>query len=91
MPKPRKPLSLTNLLRAELAAAPSVNAVAKALDLSQPTLARFLRGDTDSMDFATASRLFDYFGFVVAKPAAKPKAKPSAPNRRATKRQRPKV
>jgi plasmid maintenance system antidote protein VapI len=80
MPKPRKPLSLTQILRAELAAVESVNAVAQATGLSQPTLARFLRGDTDSLTFDTASVLLDHFDYVIVKrtAAAKPKAKRAA-------------
>ncbi len=86
MPK-RKPLSLTDTLRQELAAVTSVNAVAKALDLSQPTLARFLRGDTDSLTFETASQLLNHFGYVLAKPIA-----PAQRNakRAPTKRRKPK-
>lgn len=88
MPKPRKPLSLTNLLRAELAAAPSVNAIAKALGVTQPSLSRFLNGEADSLSFDTASALLDYFGYVVAKPAASVKAKKAKPG--AAKRRPPK-
>lgn len=87
MPK-RKPLSLTNLLRQELAAAPSVNAIAKAIGVTQPSLCRFLNGDADYLTFETASRLLDYFGYVVAKPAApsRPKAKRPAAKQAPTKR-----
>lgn len=91
MPKPRKPLSLTDTLRKELATVPSVNAVAIALDLSQPSLARFLRGDTDSLTFETASQLLNHFGYVLAKPAtasrSTTKRGPTTPTkRRAAKR-----
>ncbi len=92
MPK-RKSLSLTNLLRQELASVPSVNAVAKAIDVSQPSLARFLKGEADSLTFETASRLLDYFGYAVAKPTTPSRpttkrmpTKPSPTKRRAAKR-----
>jgi hypothetical protein len=98
MPKPRKPLSLAQILRAELAAVPSVNAVSKATGVNQPSLARFLRGETDSLSFESASTLLDYLGYTIVKrTAAKPStakasaAKPSAAKRQSKKRKPPKV
>lgn len=93
MPKPRKPFSLSDLLRQELAAVPSVNAVSKAIGVGQPSLSRFLSGEYDGLTLDAASKLLDYFGFVVAKPtvpnqpAAKPKTgKPGATKTKPTKR-----
>lgn len=93
MPKPRKPLSLAQILRDELAAVPSVNAVAKATGVNQPSLARFLRGETDSLSFESASTLLDYLGYAIVKrtvatpTAAKASAaKPIAAKRRTPKR-----
>jgi transcriptional regulator with XRE-family HTH domain len=92
MPKPRKPLSLTQILRDELAAVPSVNAVAKATGVNQPSLARFLRGETDSLSFESASTLLDYLGYTIVKrTAATPnKAKGSPVKPTAAKRRPPK-
>jgi hypothetical protein len=83
MPKPPKPLSLSDLLRQELAEVPSVNAVAKAIGVGQPSLSRFLSGEYDGLTLDAASKLLDYFGFVVVKPNT---AKPSATKTKPTKR-----
>lgn len=69
MPKPRKPLSLSDLLRQELAAVPSVNAVSKAIGVSQPSLSRFLNAEYEGLTLDAASRLLDYFGYTLTKPA----------------------
>ncbi len=77
MPKPRKPSSLSDLLRQELAEVPSVNAVSKAIGVGQPSLSRFLSGEYDGLTLDAASKLLNYFGYVVAKPTtpSKPAAK----------------
>lgn len=87
MPKPRKPLSLTNLLRQELAEVPSVNAVSKAIGVGQPSLSRFLSGEYDGLTLDAASKLLDYFGYVVTKPTApsKPAAKSQSTAKPSTK------
>jgi DNA transposition AAA+ family ATPase len=87
MPKPRKPFSLSDLLRQELAEVPSVNAVSKAIGVGQPSLSRFLSGEYDGLTLDAASKLLAYFGFVVAKPTApnQPAAKPNTAKPSATK------
>ena len=66
--------TMTELLRAALLAAPSLNAIEKATGVRRQTLASFMRGEQVSIHLASADALADYFGIVCTMPA-KPKRK----------------
>lgn len=65
---------MTELLRAALLEAPSLNAIEKATGVRRQTLASFMRGEQVSIHLASADALADYFGVVCNRPA-KPKRK----------------
>lgn len=66
--------TMTELLRAALLAAPSLNAIQKATGVRRQTLASFMRGEQVSIHLASADALAEYFGVVCTMPA-KPKRK----------------
>ena len=66
--------SMTELLRAALLEAPSLNAVEKATGVKRQSLAAFMRGEQVSIHLASADALAEYFGIVCSRPA-KPKRK----------------
>ena len=66
--------TMTELLRAALLAAPSLNAIQKATGVRRQTLASFMRGEQVSIHLASADALAEYFGIVCTMPA-KPKKK----------------
>jgi len=66
--------TMTELLRAALLAAPSLNAIEKATGVRRQTLASFMRGEQVSIHLASADALADYFGVVCTMPT-KPKRK----------------
>ena len=66
--------TMTELLRAALLEAPSLNAIQKATGVRRQTLASFMRGEQVSIHLASADALADYFGIVCIRPA-KPKGK----------------
>ncbi len=66
--------TMTELLRAELLAAPSLNAIEKATGVKRQVMASFMRGEQVSIHLASADALADYFGIVCSRPA-KPKRK----------------
>ena len=66
--------TMTELLRAALLEAPSLNAIEKATGVRRQTLASFMRGEQVSIHLASADALADYFGIVCTRPA-KPKRK----------------
>jgi len=66
--------TMTELLRAALFEAPSLNAIEKATGVRRQTLASFMRGEQVSIHLASADTLADYFGIVCTMPA-KPKRK----------------
>ncbi len=66
--------TMTELLRAALLEAPSLNAIEKATGVRRQTLASFMRGEQVSIHLASADALADYFGIVCTWPA-KPKGK----------------
>ena len=66
--------TMTELLRAALLAAPSLNAIQKATGVKRQTLASFMRGEQVSIHLASADALAEYFGIVCSMPA-KPKRK----------------
>ena len=66
--------TLTELLRAALLEAPSLNAIQKATGVRRQTLASFMRGEQVSIHLASADALAEYFGIVCTRPA-KPKRK----------------
>ena len=66
--------SMTELLRAALLEAPSLNAVEKATGVKRQSLAAFMRGEQVSIHLASADALADYFGIVCTIPT-KPKGK----------------
>ena len=66
--------TMTELLRAALLAAPSLNAIQKATGVRRQTLASFMRGEQVSIHLASADALAAYFGIVCTMPA-KPKRK----------------
>jgi len=70
--------TMTQLLRAALLAAPSLNAIQKATGVRRQTLAAFMRGEQVSIHLASADALAAYFGIVCTIP----------PKRAAGKRQR---
>jgi hypothetical protein len=66
--------TMTELLRAALLKAPSLNAIQKATGVRRQTLAAFMRGEQVSIHLASADALAEYFGIVCTQPA-KPKRK----------------
>jgi hypothetical protein len=66
--------TMTELLRAALLDAPSLNAIEKATGVRRQTLALFMRGEQVSIHLASADALAEYFGIVCTHPA-KPKRK----------------
>ena len=66
--------TMTELLRAALLEAPSLNAIQKATGVKRQTLASFMRGEQVSIHLASADALAEYFGIVCTRPA-KPKRK----------------
>jgi transcriptional regulator with XRE-family HTH domain len=66
--------TMTELLRAALLEAPSLNAIEKATGVRRQTLASFMRGEQVSIHLASADALAEYFGVVCTRPA-KPKRK----------------
>lgn len=66
--------SMTELLRAALLAAPSLNAVEKSTGVKRQSLAAFMRGEQVSIHLASADALAEHFGIVCTMPA-KPKRK----------------
>jgi hypothetical protein len=66
--------TMTELLRAALLAAPSLNAVEKATGVKRQSLAAFMRGEQVSIHLASADALAEHFGIVCTMPA-KPKRK----------------
>ena len=66
--------TMTEILRAALLEAPSLNAIEKATGVRRQTLASFMRGEQVSIHLASADALAEYFGIVCTRPA-KPKRK----------------
>jgi hypothetical protein len=66
--------TMTELLRAALLEAPSLNAIEKATGVRRQTLAAFMRGEQVSIHLASADALAEYFG-IVCTHRAKPKRK----------------
>ena len=66
--------TMTELLRAALLDAPSLNAIQKATGVRRQTLASFMRGEQLSIHLASADALAEYFGIVCTMPP-KPKRK----------------
>jgi len=60
--------TLTELLRAALLAAPSLNALEKATGVRRQTLASFMRGEQRSMHLHAADALASHFGIVCTHP-----------------------
>ncbi len=76
MATPKKAGTMTNLLRAALLDAPSLNAIQKATGVRRQTLASFMRGEQVSIHLASADALAEYFGIVCTRPTpTKPKGK----------------
>ena len=61
--------TMTELLRAALLEAPSLNAIQKSTGVTRQTLASFMRGDQVSIHLASADALAEYFGIVCSRPA----------------------
>ncbi len=70
----RRTGTMTELLRAALLDAPSLNAIEKATGVKRQVMASFMRGEQVSIHLASADALADYFGIVCTRPA-KPKRK----------------
>ena len=66
--------TMTELLRAALLAAPSLNAIEKATGVRRQTLASFMRAEQVSIHLVSADALAEYFGIVCTMPT-KPKRK----------------
>ena len=66
--------TMSELLRAALLAAPSLNAVEKATGVKRQSLAAFMRGEQVSIHLASADALAAYFCIVCTMPK-KPKRK----------------
>ena len=66
--------TMTELLRAALLDAPSLNAIEKATGVKRQVMASFMRGEQVSIHLASADALADYFG-IVCTMSAKPKRK----------------
>lgn len=60
--------TMTELLRAALLEAPSLNAIQKATGVRRQTLAAFMRGEQVSIHLASADALAEYFGIVCNRP-----------------------
>lgn len=60
--------TMTELLRAALLAAPSLNAIEKATGVRRQTMAAFMRGEQVSIHLASADALAAYFGIVCTHP-----------------------
>lgn len=60
--------TMTELLRAALLAAPSLNAIEKATGIRRQTMASFMRGEHTSIHLASADALAAYFGIVCTHP-----------------------
>jgi len=60
--------TMTELLRAALLAAPSLNALQKATGVKRQTLAMFMRGEQTSIHLASADALAAHFGIVCTHP-----------------------
>lgn len=60
--------SMTELLRAALLDAPSLNSIEKATGVRRQTLASFMRGEQVSIHLASADALAEYFGIVCTRP-----------------------
>lgn len=72
----RRTGTMTELLRAALLDAPSLNAIQKATGVRRQTLASFMRGEQVSIHLASADALAAYFGITCTMPATKrPKPK----------------
>ena len=65
---------MTELLRAALLAAPSLNAIQKATGVKRQSLAAFMRGEQVSIHLSSADALAEHFGIVCSMPT-KPKRK----------------
>jgi len=61
--------TMTELLRAALRAAPSLNAIEKATGVRRQTMASFMRGEQVSIHLASADALAEHFGIVCTMPA----------------------
>ena len=61
--------TMTELLRAALLEAPSLNAIEKATGVRRQTLASFMRAEQTSIHLASADALATYFGIVCTMPA----------------------
>jgi len=70
--------TMTELLRAALLAAPSLNAIQKATGVRRQTLAAFMRGEQVSIHLASADALAAYFGIVCTRPAKRATGKRQA-------------
>lgn len=66
--KPEQPPTLTDLLKAELAQADSIRAVARICELDHAALLRFARGD-QSIRLEAADKLARHFGIKHVKEA----------------------
>ncbi len=66
--------TMTELLRAALLEAPSLNAVEKSTGVKRQSLAAFMRGEQVSIHLASADALAAHFGIACTR-AAKPKRK----------------
>ena len=66
--------TMTELLRAALLQAPSLNAIQKVTGVRRQTLAAFMRGEQVSIHLASADALAEYFG-IVCTASPKPKRK----------------
>lgn len=63
--------TMTELLRAALLEAPSLNAIEKATGVRRQTLASFMRAEQVSIHLASADVLAEYFGIVCSIPATR--------------------
>ena len=74
--------TMTDLLRAALLAAPSLNEVGRATGTKRQSLSLFMAGK-QSLRLDKADALAAYFGIACIGPASKPRAKPRAKKREA--------
>jgi hypothetical protein len=63
--------TMTELLRAALLTAPSLNAIEKATGVKRQTLALFMRGEQTSIHLASADALAEHFGITCTMPASR--------------------